>query len=169
MSADSEAKLPIPEVNTPTPEPSSSTLIGFTFIQHENRRVWSMTHGKNTENVFVQTYDVDGNLITPVSIHTELNVITVTFAQPIKGYAQAVLFLTPNYVNIRDNTGPTITEFVQTTPSTTWTIDHNLGHNPIVRVYVNNIMILPQSIVHTSVDSAVITFTTPQSGLVRFI
>lgn len=169
QSADSDIKLPIPDANTPTPEPSSSTLIGYSFIQHVERRVWTMTHGKNTENAFVQIYDIDGNLITPVSIHTELNTIVVTFATPTKGYAQAVLFLTPNYVNIIDNTGPTITEYTQSTPVATWNISHNLGHNPIVRVYINNILILPASIVHDSEDSVIITFAAPQSGVVRFI
>jgi hypothetical protein len=169
QSADADFKLPIPDINTPTPEPSASTLVGLTFIQHVDRRVWTITHGKNTENAFVQTYDIDGNLMSPLSVVTEFNTIIITFSAPVRGYVQAVLFLTPNYVNIRDNTGPTITEFSQTTPSVTWTVDHNLGHNPITKVYINNIMVLPSSIVHTSIDSVVITFSTPQEGVVRFI
>jgi len=169
LSADANIKPPIPDIDTPTPEPSASTLVGLTFIQHVDRRVWTIAHGKNTGNAFVQTYDVAGNLITPLSVITEFNTITITFASPVQGYVQAVLFLTPNYVNIRDNTGPTITEFAQTIPSLSWAVHHNMGHNPITRIYINNIMVLPVSIVHSNEDSVVITFATPQVGVVRFI
>jgi hypothetical protein len=107
--------------------------------------------------------------MSPLSVVTEFNTIIITFSAPVRGYVQAVLFLTPNYVNIRDNTGATINEYTQSTASITWTVDHNLGHNPITKVYINNIMVLPSSIVHTSIDTVVITFATPQEGVVRFI
>ena len=169
QSTNSQTKLPIPDPDTPTPEPSASTLLGLTFVQHNVRRIWSMTHSKDTEHAFVQAYDDEGNILNPISIHTQPNTILITFSTPVKGRAQAVLFLTPNYVNMPNNIGPTLTEYVQATPSASWNITHNLGYNPITRVYVDGILILPDSIIHNSIDSIIINFETPQAGLVRFI
>lgn len=168
QSADSVINNPIPDPGTPTPEPSASSLIGFTYIQNIDKRTWTMTHGKNTENVFLQVYNKNGDFIIPNSIHTSLNSITATFNEPCQGYAQAVLFLTHNYINLPNNNVP-ITEFIQTIPSDTWVIEHYLGYNPITRVYVDNILVQPDAIIHDSVNKLSIKFDRPLTGLVRFI
>jgi hypothetical protein len=168
QSADSLIDNPVPDPGTPTPEPSSSSLIGFTYIQNIAKRTWTMTHGKNTENVFLQVYNKNGDFIIPNSIHTTLNSIIATFNEPCQGYAQAVLFLSNNYINLPNNNVP-ITEFVQTSPSNMWIIEHYLGYNPITRIYVDNILIQPESIIHDSLNKVSIIFDRPLVGLVRFI
>ena len=127
-----------------------------------------MTHGKNTDNVFVQVYNKDGNFIIPNSIHTDLNSITITFNEPTNGYVQAILFLSKNYITLPNNNLP-VNEYMQSIPSKLWIIDHSLGYNPITRVYIDNILIYPESIIHNSTDRLTIMFDSLQTGLVRMV
>ncbi len=59
--------------------------------------------------------------------------------------------------------------FTQTTASTSWTVNHNFGYYPIVRVYSGGIEIIPTSIVHTSLNQVVISFNTAQVGEARLV
>lgn len=63
--------------------------------------------------------------------------------------------------------------FTQPTPATTWTIDHNLGHYPVVdtHVTINGQVntVLPLNVQHTSLTQTVITFSTAQSGTARLV
>jgi hypothetical protein len=152
----------------PEPEPSATTQVGFTYVQNTSKRVWTMTHGKNTSNVFVQVYDTNGNYIIPNSIHTELNTITVTFNEPMTGFVEAVLFLSINYITIPDKNVP-IYEYHQTASSKVWTIDHNLGFNPIISVYIDNVLVYPLFITHMDINTVTITFESNQIGSVRFL
>jgi hypothetical protein len=54
----------------------------------------------------------------------------------------------------------------QTTPSTTWTLDHNLNNSyPVITVYDNSgFVLIPSSIQSTSVNQTVITFSYSASG-----
>lgn len=59
----------------------------------------------------------------------------------------------------------------QSSPATTWTIDHNLGRYPIVDVVIDfggsTQQVQPKSIVSTSTNQVVVTFTTAHSGTAR--
>ena len=57
-------------------------------------------------------------------------------------------------------------ELNQTTPSTTWTFQHNLGQKyPIFQIFdTNDNVIIPSQILAVSSDSATITFPSAQSG-----
>jgi hypothetical protein len=60
--------------------------------------------------------------------------------------------------------------FTQTSANTTWVIDHNLGYYPIIRVYgSSNTELEPLSVVHTSLNQTVISFSSPQIGIVRVV
>lgn len=62
---------------------------------------------------------------------------------------------------------------VQTIPSTSWAITHNLGHTPVGDVYVDKNgsqeKILPLSVVHTSDNELIISFTEATTGTTRLL
>ena len=61
--------------------------------------------------------------------------------------------------------------FVQSSPSTTWTINHNLNNQyPLVQTYdSSNAVIIPASIVGTSTSTVTVTFSTAISGYASVI
>ena len=59
--------------------------------------------------------------------------------------------------------------YTQTSPDTTWVINHDLGYYPIVRIFSGNSEILPTSIVHNSIWTVTVTFDTALTGIARLI
>jgi hypothetical protein len=73
---------------------------------------------------------------------------------------------------------PTMFKHFQTTPATTWTINHNLSGNggegiPIVEVIVDHdgakTKMIPLSVTKTSKDTVTIEFSVAQTGLAMVI
>ena len=61
--------------------------------------------------------------------------------------------------------------FEQSTPSTTWTIDHNLNNrHPLVKIYdSNHLTFIPQSINGSSINTVIVTFSTAVTGYARVV
>jgi len=61
--------------------------------------------------------------------------------------------------------------YVQSSPSTTWIINHNLNNQyPLVQTYnSSSAAIIPASIVGTSTSTVTVTFSTAISGYARVI
>ena len=61
--------------------------------------------------------------------------------------------------------------FVQSSPSTTWTINHNLNNKyPLVQIYnSSDAVIIPATIVGTNTNTVTVTFSTAISGYARVI
>lgn len=61
--------------------------------------------------------------------------------------------------------------FVQSSPSSTWTINHNLNNKyPLVQTYdSSDAVIIPATIVGTSTNTVTVTFSTAISGYARVI
>lgn len=62
--------------------------------------------------------------------------------------------------------------FTQSTPSTTWTVNHNLNNsNPNVEVFMTYLgvfqKVIPLNIVSNSANTVTVTFTQAQTGSVR--
>lgn len=61
----------------------------------------------------------------------------------------------------------------QQTPSSVWTVEHNLNCKPIVEVIVENQGVLekiyPETIKHIDDNTVAIIFSTPRSGVVRLV
>ncbi len=61
----------------------------------------------------------------------------------------------------------------QSTPATTWTINHNLGHTPVCDVVVSyngeSQVILPKQVIHVSDTQLQIVFSVARSGTARLI
>lgn len=54
--------------------------------------------------------------------------------------------------------------FVQSTPVTTWTVNHNLSKYPSVSVFDNNNILIEGCVEYVSIDQVVITFNQAIAG-----
>ncbi len=59
--------------------------------------------------------------------------------------------------------------FVQGTPSATWTINHGLGVKPVVDVTVDGQKMYPMSVEHITDNQLVLTFSVPRAGKARLV
>lgn len=58
-------------------------------------------------------------------------------------------------------------QFTQSSPSTTWTVNHNLGYKPIVDVYDTGSQQIEALVTHPTVNQTLILLTTPVAGFAR--
>jgi hypothetical protein len=66
--------------------------------------------------------------------------------------------------------GPTIVYVhTQSTPATTWTINHNLGYRPSVELLNSGMQEIDAEIAHPSVNQVVVTLNPATAGLARLI
>lgn len=145
--------------------PLTREITAYTHIQDSASASWSIVHALNTNSVNIQIYDGSSNVIIPNSIVTTgPNTATVTLGTAIEGRAIVVTG------HFDGNVKPTYAyTFHQTSASSEWIINHNLGYNPIVRVFIGNQEVQPVSITHGSTLQVTITFSTPQVGYARLI
>lgn len=60
-------------------------------------------------------------------------------------------------------------DYVQPTPSDTWTVNHNLGYRPTVGIFSPGGVEVEADVTHTSVNQTVINFVAPYTGFARFV
>ena len=145
--------------------PLTKALTSYTYVQANASSTWTITHGLNTRSVFVMVYDSEDRVVIPDQIQvTGLNTVTVSLSASATGRAVVLSG------HIDGNSPPSYAyEHYQTNASTTWTITHNLGRNPIVRVFVGNQEVQPLTITFTSSNVVTITFTTAQQGYAKLL
>jgi hypothetical protein len=59
--------------------------------------------------------------------------------------------------------------YTQSTPSSTWTINHNFGFEPQVQIFNSGSQLVNANITHLSVNQTVVQFTVPTSGFARLM
>lgn len=145
--------------------PLTKEITVYTHTQSSSSASWSVSHGLNTRNVSVTVYDASDRVIIPNEITiTGVDTLTVALSAATTG---KVVVLTGH---ADGNTAPVYAyEFLQTNPSTTWTINHDLGRNPIVRVFIGNQEVQPQTVTFTTANTVVVTFSSPQVGYAKLI
>lgn len=145
--------------------PMTREITAFTWNQSSPSDTWDITHNMNVSSVQVQVFDGNNRLIIPDEVElTSSNTTTVSFASPVVGRAVIISG------HFDGNVKPTYAyTFYQGDASSTWVIDHNLGYNPIIRVFVGNQEVQPATITHNTVNRATITFTSPQAGYARLL
>jgi hypothetical protein len=84
--------------------------------------------------------------------------------QALANLSSAIEQLLPNHLNA---SGDKHFAFNQTVSSNTWIINHNLGKYPTIAVTDSggNVLI-PDSIIYTSINSLTVTFTNPETGTI---
>lgn len=153
------------ENSLPVWVPLTREISAFTHTQSSASATWNITHNLNTTSVQVQVFDASNKMVIPDEIEvTGANSAVVTFNTSLAGRA---IVLTGH---LDGNVKPTYSyTHYQSQASTTWTVLHGLGYNPIVRVFIGNQEVQPLSIVHDSVNQTTITFSTAQVGYAKFI
>jgi hypothetical protein len=151
--------------NIPLWIPLTNEISTFIHIQDVAANTWTINHTLNTPFVMVQVFDGNNQMFIPnqITINGSSQVI-VSNGSPAAGRAIVVSG------SLDGSTRPTYAlEYTQTSPAAVWTIIHNLGYNPIVRVFIGSSEVQPASIVHTNTNTVVITFLDVQVGYVKLI
>jgi hypothetical protein len=145
--------------------PMTREITAYTHSQNTAAAVWTVDHGLNTTSVQVQIFDNYSRVVIPDDIEVlSPNTVRVTVATAATGRA---VVLTGHFDG---NVKPTYSyTHYQSTSSTTWVVTHNLGYNPIVRVFIGNQEVQPATITHDSSNQTTITFSSPQVGYARLI
>jgi hypothetical protein len=145
--------------------PLTREITAYTHSQGIAAQTWNVTHNLNTTSVNVQVYDNLNKVLIPDEIETTsptTAIITFNTAQ-----AGRAVFVSGYYDG---NPKPTYAyTHYQSSSSTSWVIAHNLGYNPIVRVFIGNNEVQPLTITHDSINQVTITFTTAQVGYARLV
>lgn len=145
--------------------PLTREITAYTHSQSVASDSWVITHTLNTTSVNVQVFDATNKAVIPDEIEiVNANTVAVSLNSALAGRAVVVSG------HFDGNVKPTYSyTHYQNSASTTWVVVHGLGYEPIVRVFVGNQEVQPQSITHDSVNQLTITFSTAQSGLARLI
>lgn len=145
--------------------PLTNEIDTYLHAQTEQATVWNVVHNLGTTTPLVQVYTATGTMVIPDSVTmVNNNALNISFEQGMTG--QAIIM----YGSIVGNNKPVYSfTYYQTSPSDTWVVNHGLGYEPIVRVFIGNEEVQPASIVHNTVNQATITFSSATTGIARFI
>jgi hypothetical protein len=151
--------------NIPVWIPLTNEIGMHKYVQPVASSTWVINHNLNTPFVMVQVFDGNNQMVIPDEIIIDSSSqVTVSLGVAIIGSA---VILTGS---LDGQQKPTFSyEFNQTSPLSTWVVTHNLGYQPIVRVFSGAYEIQPASIFHNSANQVTISFLSPQIGTVRLI
>lgn len=151
--------------NLPVWVPLTRELTLYTHSQNSASDSWTINHGLNTTGIQVQIFDTSDRVLIPDEITvSDSQSCTVTFNTPISG--RAVVLTGHNDGNVK----PTYSYMhYQTETSNAWVVNHGLGREPIVRVFIGNQEVAPQSITHTTSNSLTIAFAQAYSGIAKLV
>lgn len=137
----------------------------YTHNQNVAATTWNIAHALNTTSVQVQVFDSQNRVIIPDEILiSDANNVVVTVASEIMG--RAVVLTGHN-----DGLPKTTYSYIhyQQEPATSWVVVHNLGREPIVRVFVGNQEVQPMSITHNSSNQLTISFSSATAGIAKLM
>lgn len=157
------------DLNSGTPIwiPLTNVVNTFTFQQASPATSWVITHNLATSTPMVQVYTQTSppKMIIPDAVTpTDSNHVTVSFGAAQAGYA---------VVMYGDIDGAPQAQyaftFTQTSLSDTWTINHNLGYNPVVRVFIGTEEVQPATVTFPDLNNVIVTFAMAQVGTARLM
>jgi hypothetical protein len=145
--------------------PLTNEITAYTHTQDIADTTWNINHQLHTTTVNIQVYDGLNRAIIPDEIETTgPDTATITLKTAIAGRAVVVTG------QFDGNPKPTYAYIhYQSSSDTEWVIVHNLGYNPVVRVFIGTNEVQPATIVHDSTNQTTITFNTAQVGYARLI
>lgn len=151
--------------NLPVWVPLTRELTLYTHAQNTASATWEIPHGLNTTSIQVQIFDTSDRVLIPGDIIvSNSQACTVQFGSQISG--RAVVLTGHNDGSVK----PTYSYMhYQTVADTAWVINHGLGREPIVRVFIGNQEVQPRSITHTTSNSLTIAFAQAYSGIAKLI
>lgn len=112
--------------------PMSSEVQMFRFSQPVSSKTWLVEHGLNNSTPVFQIYDANGHIFTPDEVViVDANTLSITLTTAMTGSVTVLsgtMYGSPAL-------SPVLTHVF--TAATQWTLPHNLGRVPAVRIYVN--------------------------------
>lgn len=145
--------------------PLTREITTYAHIQSTSASTWVVTHNLKTPHVSVTVYDEMNRVVMPNEIIiNDGNSLAVAMGTPSQGKVVVVSG------HFEGQEKPTYAyEHYQTVPATSWVINHGLGTYPLIRVFVGNQEVQPESISHDTVNTTTITFTSAQVGQAKCI
>jgi hypothetical protein len=144
--------------------PLTQEITSYIHNQGVASTTWTINHNFNTNKVIVQVSDTSGKVMIPDSIDiSTINTAVVSFATAESGVAIVMLG------TFDGNDKPNVVYEQEFTNTNSIIVSHNLGYEPIIRTYIDNVEVQPNTIVHDSVNQATVTFSESQTGVVRCI
>lgn len=145
--------------------PMTREITAYTHDQQSAAGTWNIVHNLNSTSVNIQVFDGLSRVIIPNEIEvTGPNTANITLGTPIAGKAVVVTGHFDGLVK------PTYSfTYFQSPASNSWVINHGLGYNPIVRIFIGNQEVQPLSTTFNTPNQVTITFSTPQVGYARLI
>lgn len=155
-------------LGTPVWIPLTHEINTHIHVENSPQWTWNIQHGLNLGTPLVQVYDQESNsMVIPNAIDViDADNVQVTFNTAIAGRAIVMGGILSGHGNDRPIYGY---EHTQTNLATVWTVNHGLGYYPDARVFVGATEILPLAISHPSLFTTVIEFSSPQTGIARFV
>ena len=118
-------------------------------------------------------------MIPATIVSTDVNTVQITFSTAQAGFAiiskgsgiSSQIAVSASFATTASYASTVGFNFEQVSPSATWTINHNLNNRyPLVQTYgSDSLVLIPASISGSSVNTAIVTFSTPISGYARVI
>jgi hypothetical protein len=150
---------------TPVWIPLTNVIDSYNFVQSGSSNQWYIRHNLNTTMPSVTIYGADSRVVYPDDIEViDNNTVLVSFGTPITG--RATILSGNQSGGARQSYS---FEYTQTTPSNSWVIKHNLGYQPIIRIFVGNTEVFPSSITFDSNFQVTVTFSQSYVGMARLI
>lgn len=143
--------------------PVTQELSMFVHDQASASATWTIPHNLNTAACFIQIQNTSNMPILFDEVTFLYNEATVEFSVPQAG--RAILMMGSQEGVMRPNVAYTNSYNNQAT----WTVNHGLGYEPIVRCFIGNQEVQPLSITHSDENTAVVQFSAPQTGRVKCI
>lgn len=143
--------------------PLSQEMSMHVHDQSAASTTWTIPHDLNIAGCILQVQNTSNEVIMYDAAEFLFNQATVTFSVPQAGRAILIAGSTEGVAR------PVFSYENDYTNQATWTVNHSLGYEPIIRVYVNGHEVLPLSVTHTDENTAVVQFSSPQTGTVKCI
>lgn len=144
--------------------PLTNELNTYIHNQVTPATTWSVIHNLNTEYPVFTVYDDNDEAIIPEKYVPTNASSGILYFSGIATEGRAAFVFGADTGTV--SSVPAY-EHNQTTTNTAWVITHNLGYNPVVRVFIGSQEVQPASINHNSTAQLTITFSVTQVGIAK--
>lgn len=142
--------------------PLTPPMNTFVHDQATGSTMWEIDHNLNTSHLIAQVIGNDGKHIIPDEVQCDFNKTTIYFSKAQSGRAVLMIGNTDGVPRANYTYEETFES-----PSAIWEVNHLLGQEPLIRVFVGNQEVQPLSIHHQDQNTAIVTFSSPRTGFVR--
>jgi len=153
-------------IGAPLWVPLTNKASTYSHRQEEASKAWLIDHDLGSEAVVTFVYNENNEMIIADSIKiVNSNQVLIDFNDEIVGSA---VIVSSAAISSGFRAVPCF-NYTQTTPSEVWTINHRLGFDPLVQIFIDDKFFIPAYVKHVSDSIVEVGFTEPTSGTARCI